>query len=288
MKHKNLVILAAATTLLVAGTSCSKKLQQDRVGDLSIQLSSESFFDAAGTKAVDEGPYKDPANYTIVVTDANTQNTILNCKVSELDAEGCHASLKNLEFGSSYNITAFYVGNEINKNLPYSKSDFYVEGKHHVTIDDVKKPISIICTPTCGKVNASFDANMATYYDEYYIKMSGTKAMTESGQYLTFSKTDTDPWYIWIDSSAPNGSENINFEIYLKVKEQYQHMDSEGKPQREATLKGTFPLQRNKSHRINVKANYTPSSTGDLGISITIDDTTIDREVNIDIPLSWI
>lgn len=290
MKHRNLMILAAATAFLTTGTSCSKNLQEDRVGDLSINLSSDSFFNAAGTKAVDEGLYSNPANYTLVVTDANTQNTILNCKVSELDEEGCHASLKNLEFGTTYNITAFYVGDILNKNLPYSQSDFYVEGRHKVTIDDTKKPVNIICTPTCGKVNASFDANMATYYEEYYIKMDGTKAMKESenGRYLMFSKNDRDPWYIRIDENAANGSEDINYEIYLKVKEQYQHINKDGKAVRETTLKGSFPLQRNMSHRISVKANYTPSTTGELGISITIDDTTIDREVNIDVPLNWI
>lgn len=274
---------------LTCAASC-QKLSPDgeRSGSLFIDFSKASFFEPANTKSVDEASYKDPANYTLVVTDANTENTILNCKVSELDAEGCHVSLKSLPFGSTYNITAYYVGDIKNKSVAYSKTDFYVEGRHRVTIDDVKKPISLTCAPTSGKVNASFDANMETYYDLYYIKMSGTKAMKESGQYLTFSKGDTDPWYIRIDDNAEGGKENIDFEIYLKVKEQYQHMDQDGKPMREATIKGSFALERNKSHRISVKANYTPASTGDLTISISIDDTTIDREVNIDIPISWI
>lgn len=269
--------------------SC-QKLSSDgeRNGSLHIDISKSSFFESASTKSVDEASYKDPANYTLVVTDANTENTIINCTVSDLDAEGCHASLKNLPFGSSYNITAYYVGDIKNKNVAYSKTDFYVEGKRTVTIDHVKNPISITCSPTFGKVNASFDANMETYYDLYYIKMSGTRAMKENGQYLTFSKGDTDPWYIRIDDDAENGKETIDFEIYLKVKEQYQHIDQDGKPLREATLKGSFSLERNKSHRISVKANYSPATTGDLTISISIDDTTIDREVNIDIPISWI
>lgn len=288
MKKSNLMILAAATALLTTGTSCSKKLQQDRVGDLSINLSSESFFDAAGTKAVDEAPYTNPDNYTIVVTNLNTENTILTCKASELDAEGTREELKNLPFGESYSIIAYYVGDIRTKNAAYSKTDFYVEGSHRVTIDNTKKPVSISCTPNCGKVNASFDANMGTYYDQYYIEMRGTKAMKESGQVLTFSKGDTDPWYIKIDENAQGGTEKIDFEIYLKVKEEYQHMDKEGNPLRETTLTGSFQLKRNMSHRISVKANYTPSTTGDLGISITIDDTTIDRDINIDIPLSWI
>lgn len=288
MKHRNLMILATAATLLLAGTSCTKKLQEDRVGDLSINLSSESFFNAAGTKAVDEGQYKIPANYNLVVTDVNSGNTILNCKVSDLDAEGCHESLKNLDINTTYNITASYIGDIRNKDLAYSKSDFYVEGSQRVTITGEKNPVSITCTPTSGKVNASFNANMAIYYDEYFIKMDGTKAMKESGQYLTFSKNDTDPWYIRIDNSAPNGTESINYEIHLKVKEQYQHIDKNGNAQRDAIIKGTFSLQRNKSHKIDVKAQYKPSTSGELSISISIDDTTIDREVNLEIPLSWI
>lgn len=274
---------------LTCAASC-QKLSSDgeRSGSLFIDIPKASFFESASTKSVDESSYKDPANYTLVVTDANTENTILNCKVSELDAEGCHVSLKSLPFGSTYNITAYYVGDIKNKSVAYSKTDFYVEGKYTATINNKNNPISLTCSPTFGKVNASFDANMETYYDLYYIKMSGTKAMKESGQYLTFSKGDSDPWYIRIDDDAEGGKETIDFEIYLKVKDEYQHMDKDGKPLREATIKGNFSLERNKSHRISVKANYSPATTGDLTISISIDDTTIDREVNIDIPISWI
>jgi hypothetical protein len=39
---------------------------------------------------------------------------------------------------------------------------------------------------------------------------------------------------------------------------------------------------------MNISPVYTPTGSGDLSIEVTIDDTTEDKEVDIEVPVTWV
>jgi hypothetical protein len=54
------------------------------------------------------------------------------------------------------------------------------------------------------------------------------------------------------------------------------------------TKSGTFKLSRNKAYKMNISPVYNPTGTGDLSITVTVDDSTNDKEVDIEVPVTWV
>ena len=122
---------------------------------------------------------------------------------------------------------------------------------------------------------------MDTYCDTYSVDFAGTTALGTSVAH--WGKTDTAPYYLAI---SENG-ETVNYTIYLTSKEDYAAKVGEEKVT-EATATGSFLLERNKTKKLKVSANYTPSTDGGLKINIEIDETTNDIPVTIEVPVTWI
>ena len=55
-----------------------------------------------------------------------------------------------------------------------------------------------------------------------------------------------------------------------------------------AVAEGSFTLARNETKKLTVAPSYTPSSEGGLKIVVTIDDSTNDKTINIEVPVTWI
>ena len=55
-----------------------------------------------------------------------------------------------------------------------------------------------------------------------------------------------------------------------------------------STKSGSFTLSRNKAYKLNIKPDYNPTATGDIEIDITIDETTNDKPVDIEVPIEWL
>ena len=75
--------------------------------------------------------------------------------------------------------------------------------------------------------------------------------------------------------------------IYLTPKEEYEVKDNTAGVTSTGTVVRTYKLYPNKSWTLNITPNYHQTS-GELGIEITIDESTNDKEQDIVIPTEWI
>jgi hypothetical protein len=175
----------------------------------------------------------------------------------------------------SYEVKAFY-GTE----SAASRDAFYVYGETKGTIKaDQRESVSVTCTPTCGRISVNFDASMATYFADYNVSFSGTEAL--AGSTIAWLKGDTEPWYVKLTEAG----ENVNFVITVTTKDEYING---GNKEQVTTKSGSFKLSRNKAYKMNISPVYTPTGSGDLSIEVTIDDTTEDKEVDIEVPVTWV
>ena len=278
MRTKAFLICLPLVGIAAVLSSCSSEnridadeLQStDQKGKVTLELKSGVEF-ATTTRAVDESSYQNTSNYNVEITDSRG-----NSKFS-----GTYATLQTrlpleLDLGS-YSISANY-GTE----YAASRDGFLVTGNNTFTISaDNTVTTTVNCTPTAGKVFVEFDNAMNTYYDTYSVDFSGTEALGNSVAH--WAKEDTAPYYLAI---GENG-ETVTYTIYLTAKSEYA-TQKDGQKQVEATATGTFQLARNTAKKLSVKPNYTPTTDGGLAITITIDDSTNDQTINIEVPVTWI
>lgn len=259
--------------LAMAFVSCSQDTDfeqqaETEKGQLVFTLDAKTDF-VVNSRAVNEASYKNVDDYTVVVTDKNGVEQ-LNCKGADVAAN----MPLTMPIGS-YSVKAYY-----GTQHAASRDAFYVEGNVYGTIKaDQQEAVTVTCTPTCGKVIVEFSEDMATYFSEYQVNFTGTKAL-DGGSFNWFS-TDVAPWYVQLDAAG----ETLGFTIAVKTHDDY--VNSENKEQvNEKT--GTFKLERNKAYRMKVSPNYTPTENGSVSIEVTIDESTNDKEVDIEIPVDWL
>ena len=222
--------------------------------------------DFAPTRSLSESDYKNTDNYTVIVKDKDGVEKI-NCKGSDI------ASYMPLTMTlGSYEVMAFY-GTE----AAASRDAFYVYGEVKGTIKaDEDENVNVVCTPTCGRIAVNFDDEMSTYYNDYRVTFTGTQAL--GAETISWLKNDSEPWYVKLNE----GGERISFTISTTPKDEYLNNEQQGD-----TKSGTFKLERNKSYKMNISANYTPTEIGGVNITITIDESTNDIPVDIEIPIEW-
>ena len=272
-----LILMLGAMGFLASCVSEERDLDvpektQKQTGTLKLSLNADAAFQTQ-TRALNEADYRNVANYTVQLINTANQNVLLECRGSELSQN----LPKELE-GGSYEVKAYY-GTE----SAASRNDFRVEGSEVFTIHaNDQTTVTVNCLPTCGKVSVVFDSEMATYYNDYSLTFGGTEAL--NGTTLAWSKTDTDPWYVKLNESG----ETLTFTVSVTAKDEYAHLDGTGAKQTSGTATGTFTLARNEGHKITVTPTYTPTTEGGLSITITIDESTNDRPVTIEVPVSWI
>lgn len=264
---KNLLWLSAVVAMI--SSSCNTELESGK-GRFSLTLDKAGFFET--TKTVNEAAYQSTDGYDVVVTNANGKE-VMRCKGADLAG----TPSKELEMGS-YDIVAYY-----GVDSDASRDNFYVEGSKSIVLkpNDVV-PISLVCRPVCGKISVAFSSEMSTYYSDYYISFGGTKAL--GSKVITYAKNDSEPWYVKVDQDG----EEVSYTLFLTAKDEYMHRDADGQTKKTAQVSGKFNLLRNKAHKLSVKPNYTPQTDGGMGLTITIDDSTVERPIDIEVPVSWI
>lgn len=272
MKTKTFLLILALTAMGLG--SCAKQEsgpEGAKTGKLTMELVSGVKFET-GTRSVDETSYNTLDNYSVKITNAKGDEKF----------SGNYSSLlqrlpMELELGS-YTIDAWYGTEE-----PVSRNTFYVTGESTFTIKpDKTVQASVTCLPTCGKVSVSFDSAMSTYYSAYSVEFAGAKALGSST--FSWAQADSSPYYVKLEKSG----ETLSYSIQLKAKDEYATKLADGSKQTDAQVNGTFTLARNKAYKLNIKPNYTPMTEGGLSIVISIDDSTNDHPVNIEVPVSWI
>ena len=261
-------MLGACTQITDFDSPVEKEQEQEQQlasgqGLLSLSLYGGTDFT---TRALQESSYKNVDNYTVIVVDKDGVEK-MNCKGSEV------ASYMPLTMSiGSYEIKAFY-GTE----RPASRDAFYVYGEQKGSIKaDQEESVNVVCTPTCGRIAVNFDAEMSTYYSDYYVTFTGTEAL--GAETISWLKGDSEPWYVRLNE----GGEKISFTITTVVKEEYLNNEQQGD-----TKTGTFTLERNKGYKMNISVNYTPTDLGGIEINVTIDESTNDKPVDIEVPIEW-
>jgi hypothetical protein len=238
-------------------------------GTLVLNLNASTDFDQS-TRALSEADYRNTQNYDVRVINATNENVILECKASQLSSY----LPKKVDIGS-YRVEAFY-----GKEVDASRSDFYMYGDAVATVKSKEeKAITVNCTPTCGKISVAFDSQMSTYYSDYNVTFTGTKKLGTKS--ISWSKNDTEPWYVALDKTA----ETISYTINLTTKDDYL---PQGSSSNTGTVTGTFSLERNKAHKLTITPNYIPTTDGGMKLTITIDDSTNDKEITWEVPVTWL
>ncbi len=274
MKQKQLIYCMGLSAIALLASCSEREFDLDpsngskEQGTLVLNLNASAEFDQ--TRALNENDYKNTQNYDIKVINTATENVILECKASQLSSN----FPKKVEMGS-YRVEASY-----GVERDASRTEFYMYGDATATVKSKEeKVITVNCAPTCGKVSVAWDPEINTYFSDYSVSFGGTKKL--GTKTFGWSKTDTEPWYIALDKNA----ETVTYTISLTVKDEYI---VNGYSTKDGTATGTFTLERNKAHKLTIAPNYIPTTTGGMKLTITIDESTNDKEITWEVPVTWI
>ncbi len=235
--------------------SCAtEQTADDGTGAVIIDLSADTGFK---TRSVNESAYSNVNNYKVRIL--NSSNELQN----EYSYSDIPASIK-LKNGS-YRLLAFYGEDKV-----ASRDAFYVEGSTDFNVEGSSQTLSVTCSPVCGKAVVKFDSSMSTYFSDYSVEYE-TKALKASGASALWAKGDTEPWYMKLDASG----ETVKAVISVTRK-------SDGKT---STVERSYRLNRNASWTLNISPK---NENGNLGLTITIDESTNDQTVDIVVPSDWI
>lgn len=282
MKTKNVflgILMCSTVSLITSCLSESKDLEPKTVqeteqkGQLLLNLTADASFGTM-SRALVEADYLNTDNYTVEIWNVDKEKMVYTCKANDFDA-------KVLDTDVTYEVRAYY-GTE----YPMSRDDFRMEGSAIFRFDNdgQTKSLNVECGPTCGRVAASFASEMDTYFSSYKVEFGGTEQLGDNT--FLWNKTDVDPWYIAL--SKGTAGEEINYTITMKAKKDYVNVDDDGNKLADASVTGKFTLKRNKAYKLNVSPSYTPNTQGGLTVIVTIDDTTNDKPITIEVPVTWI
>ena len=282
--RKKSIFLCLAMSLTAVFMSCTaersidEQLPKDESstnGKIVLDLSADARF-IEQTRAVNEDDYRNTANYTVQLWNNDDPTKLLvDCKYSELN-DNMPGSFKP----GKYTAKAFY-----GKDVNCSRNEFYVEGINeniNVAAGNPTK-VTLPCTPTAGKLSVTFSSDMATYYNNYEVVFSQAAAL--AGSSITWSATDTEPYYVKLNAEG----ETLRYTINLTAKDDYAYTDAEGNKKTNGSVTKEFTLQRNRAYHLTIKPDYTPTGEGGLSIIIEFDEDTNDPiDIPVQVPIDWL
>lgn len=215
------------------------------------------------SRAITESDYTNLANYTVQIL--KDGNVVEGC---EWTGTTIPQDLIELDNGS-YTVLAF-TGEDY-KGVGATTKGMYVEGSAGFNVNsDQTATATVNCTPQCARVTVNFDAKMADYFNDYYVVFTGTDALGE-GNY-TWKKDNADPVYMAVTST-----EKLTATIKL--------VDKEGKTA--SDIVRTHDISAAKAWKLNI-APVVEEATGNVGITIEIDNSVNDIPIDIEIPSDWL
>lgn len=258
VKMKSVIGCAVMAWALTACSGAEEAGPVSGGGSVQLQLNA----DAAFTRAVTISDYQNTGNYTVQILDENGSPAVDEFLYSAWPGQ------INLANGS-YTLKAFY-GTE----SAASRDGFRVEGSQAFQVQGEPVTVEVTCRPTCGKVQVQFDAAMSEYFSDYYVTYT-TEALDDAGETAVWARNDTEPWYLAVNQA---GEEVKAVITAVRL--------SDGSRE---TVERTYMLQPNRSWTLSIAPEVNSGDEdGDLGISITVDETTNDHEVDIDVPSDWV
>ena len=240
----------------MAFSSCSSQSDETVPSDqgvISLSITANTAF----TRAVSESSYSNVDNYTIQILD-DAGDPVQEFAYAEKPER---ISLKN----GTYTLKAFY-GTESDA----SRDGFYVEGNTSFNIDGNVQQVTVACKPTCGKVIVNFASEMAEYFSNYSVVYE-TVALKTAQSTAIWQKDDTEPWYLKVDKKGEAVKATIHFTRLSDNKS--------------ASVEKTYTMAPGKSWTLNIAPQ---DNNGDLGIQITVDESTDDEIIDIEVPSEWV
>ena len=249
---KILLCFFSGVTLFSCSSDEAELQFSEGTGYVSLDLNTNTGFQS---RAVNESDYKNLSNYTVqILKDGKVLDGM------QWDYDDMPKDMIELSNGA-YELKAFYG----DANFTASRNKMYVEGKSTFNINSDQVTASVTCKPVCGKVTVNFDSEMAKYFNDYSITFK-TKALGDMN--ISWAKDDTDPIYMKVENN-----EQISAKYLLVDKKGYTTIDK------------TYSLSPQKHLIIKVVPTV---SSGNLGITIVVDESTNDQNVDIVIPSDWI
>ena len=216
------------------------------------------------SRAFSESDYENLADYTVQILNKDG-NVVDGC---EWTGTTIPQDLIELDNGS-YTVLAF-TGEDY-KGVGATTKGMYVEGSDGFNVNSNQTATATVnCIPQCARVTVNFDAKMADYFNDYYVVFTGTDALGE-GNY-TWNKDNADPVYMAVTSS-----EKLTATIKL--------VDKEGKTA--SDIVRTHDISAAKAWKLNI-APVVEEATGNVGITIEIDNSVNDIPIDIEIPSDWL
>lgn len=239
--------------LLTACTS-DDALQQipEGKGYVKLALNTNTGFQ---TKAVDESYYSQKENYTVEITNS-AGNKIGTYTGTTIPTE-------MIELNNDTYFIKAYCG----EDKAASIKTMYVEGTQEFDINSNQVTEVIVnCAPVCARIKVIYEG-----MEEYFTNWSTTfktQALDESS--FVYEKDMTDPLYLKV-----NKNETIFPEFSLTSKTGKVTIINDQ----------DFTLNPNEALTITVKPTI---DSGNLGITIEINDQTNDIPIDIEIPSDWV
>lgn len=257
MKYKLLMVSMVMFLVLLGVSSCSSGDENNPVkGKVQFYVEHSLMF----TRAVDMAALSNTDNYIIDIYDAEGNN-LMSKALGEIEE-----STVELEEGT-YKLVAHY-----GESKPASQSVLMMKGERTFSVEAGKvSEVGVTCTPVSAKVMVDFGEKMETYFSDYYVTYS-TKALNEEGTAAIWSRTNTDPWYLLVEND-----ETVKATIHVTRK-------SDGKS---TTVERQHNLSAGKAWTLSIEAKEEEQPSGDATFTITIDDTTNDKEETIIVPNNW-
>ena len=154
------------------------------------------------------------------------------------------------------------------EDKPVSSDVLYFSGEAAFEVKEGKEVTApVICKPSSARINVVFDPKMDEYFSDYSLKIE-TEAQKPSS--FVWAKATVGPMYFKVGNQ-----EKVQVTVSLTKKE---NVKAEG------TVK-TYTLSPADALKLTLKPVV---NNGNLGISITIEETTVDHPVDIVIPGDWV
>lgn len=259
---KRLFLMVSMVILLGGIISCDSNndAYPHRDGTLSIGLLANPSF-SSKTRAINEMEYKNADNYTIQIQELN----------GDLLYDDLYKNMPmsfDVEAGRTYTVKAFY-----GENVDAGFDKLYMEGNQQFTISEgEQKNLILSCRPANVKVTVKYTEEFLKYYSDCTVSLQTSHL---------------------IEPFTMNMNTDANKEAYLKADITGETIrisvdgfkDKSGKP---VDMGGALTATKNVTPKTHVTITVDPEiitiGTGEASLDVSVDTSTEDKEVNIEIP----
>ncbi len=245
--------------LLFAGAmmaSCSSDEESEpQKASLQVDLSADMSFST--TRSIDESAYSDITNYTVTLKKAD--GTVVHSALY-----GDWELLYEIDSNTQYTIEASCGSEAVasyDELLCYGSQTFSAQaGATYVA--------TFQCTPQAAKVSVSFSDDFTDYYSDCDVDVL-TRYMTEA---WTLNKSTVgEELYIKVDDN-----EEVTLDFTVK--------DLDGNELSDKSGTQTVTVSPATNLKITVSPDINEIAGGKFGITVTVDDSVTEKEIDIEIP----